>query len=44
MLQVAGLKDKLSVVLSKTKNDDRLIAALRSELVAATRGTGASAR
>lgn len=38
ILQVAGLKDKLAVVLSKTQNDDKLIAALRAELLATTRG------
>lgn len=37
-VQVAGLKDKLAVVLSKTQNDDKLIAVLRKELVAATGG------
>jgi negative regulator of genetic competence, sporulation and motility len=36
-LQVASLKQKLVVVLNKTKNDNQLIAALREELAAATR-------
>lgn len=44
MLQVAGLKDKLSVVLGKTANDDKLIAALRKELVAATGGKAGCGR
>jgi hypothetical protein len=35
---VAGLKDKLAVVLGKAQNDDKLIGALRAELVAVTRG------
>jgi hypothetical protein len=43
-LQVAGLKDKLSVVLGKTQNDDKLIAALRKELVAATHGKAGASR
>lgn len=44
LLQVAGLKDKLAVVLSKTQNDDKLIAALRRELVAATGGKAGAGR
>jgi hypothetical protein len=44
LLQVAGLKDKLAVVLSKTQNDDKLIAALRKELVTATAGKAGSVR
>jgi hypothetical protein len=43
MAQVAGLKDKLSVVLGKTQNDDKLIQALRAELAAASMGAGGSA-
>jgi hypothetical protein len=37
LLQVASLKQKLVLVLNKTKNDNQLIAALREELAAATR-------
>jgi hypothetical protein len=44
LLQVAGLKDKLAVVLSKTQNDDKLIAALRKELVTATGSKAGSSR
>jgi hypothetical protein len=41
-VQVVVLKDKLAVVLSKTQNDDKLIAALRSELaMASSRGKAA---
>ncbi len=36
---MSTLKDKVSVVLDKTNNDDRLIAALRAE-VASLRKTG----
>lgn len=42
--QVAGLRDKLAVCLSKTQNDDKLIAALRKELVAATGGKAGAGR
>lgn len=44
LLQVVTLKDKLAVVLGKTQNDDKLIAALRSELaMASSRGQAAAA-
>jgi hypothetical protein len=39
-LQLAALKEKLAVVLRKTKNDDRLITALRAELATAVSGGG----
>jgi hypothetical protein len=38
------LRDKLAVCLSKTQNDDKLIAALRKELVAATGGNAGAGR
>jgi hypothetical protein len=42
--QVVVLKDKLAVVLGKTQNDDKLIAALRSELaMAGSRGKAGGA-
>ncbi|WIA12004.1 hypothetical protein OEZ85_012085 [Tetradesmus obliquus] len=42
--EVVTLKDKLAVVLGKTQNDDKLIAALRSELaMASSRGQAAAA-
>jgi hypothetical protein len=42
LLQAVALKDKLAVVLGKTQNDDKLIAALRSELaMASSRGQAA---
>ncbi len=41
--ELASLKEKVSVVLNKTQNDDRLIAALKTEL-AALRRTGAAQR
>ncbi len=37
-LQLTNLKEKLAVVLNKTTNDDRLIAALHAELAAARQG------
>jgi hypothetical protein len=40
--QVAGLRDKLAVVLGKTANDDKLIAALRTELAAVSGGSGSN--
>lgn len=36
-MQLASLRQKLQVVLNKTKNDDALIQALRHELVLAAR-------
>lgn len=35
--EVAALKEKLTIILDKTKNDDRLIAALKAELTHAKR-------
>ncbi|KAF8071151.1 fabZ [Scenedesmus sp. PABB004] len=40
--EVCVLKEKLAVVLGKTQNDDRLIAALRAELTAGGRGPRSS--
>jgi len=37
-LQLLGIRSKMAVVLSKTKNDDKLIAALRAEAVYAKEG------
>jgi hypothetical protein len=39
-LQLAAARDKMAVVLRKTKNDDRLITALRAELAAAVQAGG----
>jgi septum formation topological specificity factor MinE len=39
---MATLKEKLQIVLQKTRNDDRLIEALRAELGSATRGMSRS--
>ena len=36
--ELSALKDKVAVILDKTQNDDRLIAALRSEVAALKRG------
>lgn len=38
---MAALKDKVAVILEKTRNDDRLIAALRTEVAALKQGGGA---
>jgi hypothetical protein len=37
---MAGVREKLAVVLAKTANDDKLIAALHAELAAARSGDG----
>jgi len=42
--QLLALKDKMAVVLRKTKNDDQLITALRAELAAAVRAGGGAGR
>lgn len=39
-LQLVAIKEKMAVVLRKTKNDDRLITALRAELAAAVQAGG----
>jgi uncharacterized coiled-coil DUF342 family protein len=41
--EVRGLKEKLSVLLQKTSNDDRLIGALRAEVAEARRAKGKAA-
>eukprot|EP00197_Chlamydomonas_leiostraca_P004101 CAMPEP_0202872114 /NCGR_PEP_ID=MMETSP1391-20130828/20448_1 /ASSEMBLY_ACC=CAM_ASM_000867 /TAXON_ID=1034604 /ORGANISM="Chlamydomonas leiostraca, Strain SAG 11-49" /LENGTH=361 /DNA_ID=CAMNT_0049553077 /DNA_START=33 /DNA_END=1114 /DNA_ORIENTATION=- len=41
--EMGGMRDKVAVVLDKTANDDRLIAALRAELAAANRRAAVSA-
>lgn len=38
--EMAALKDKVAVILEKTRNDDRLIAALRTEVAALKQGGG----
>jgi hypothetical protein len=40
---MAGVREKVAVVLAKTANDDKLIAALHAELAAARRDSGAAA-
>lgn len=42
--QMAALKDKMAVLLRKTHNDDRLIAALRTELAAVAAHSSGAAR
>lgn len=43
-MQTKALKEKLAVLLSKTENDDRLIAALRAEIMEIKRSQGKEGR